>query len=1082
MVVILFFIVQLTNSKVFSQSTTLTLDLKNVSIEEVLNTIEAKTSYRFLYNKQLIDANRKVTINEKDQNVDQILSQLFSGTDVDYVISGKQIVLSKENEKKSSQQLSTKITGRVTDYGGQPLPGVSVVVKGTTNGTITDSDGKYSLSNVVANAILKFSFMGMKGQEITISGKSTINVILVDETIGLDEVVAIGYGSMKKSDITGSVASVNAKSLKEISSANITQSLQGRIAGVQIQTTSTRPGQEGQIRIRGTRSLTASNEPLIVVDGIPFNGSLNDISSSSIKSIDILKDVSSTAIYGSRGANGVILITMERSNTEIAKITYEGYEGIDVVAKKYSLYNGPEYLRMAELADYDGYTPLEKQSIEDGKFTDWQDLMYKHGRISDHQLNIAGGTKTGNYSFGVGYHNKTSVMPGIEFQRYSLHTTIDQNIGNRIKVGLSSNISYSINDGETTNVMYGLLSIKPVDQAYDSTGAILVHPDGTPTSTNPLLYKNEENWTEHRERISTFNSLYGELEITKDLKYRINIGANYSHDQYGNFYSSVINGGGPATAEVNNETSSDYTIENLIYYNKTFNQKHKLNFTGLYSIQKSNYNNTDAFATDMVADYVKYYNLGLSNSNVNVPAGNQIYSKRVILSYMARINYNYNDRYLITLTGRADGSSVLASGNKWHYYPAVALAWAAINESFFKNQNTLSNLKIRLSFGQTSNQAVEPYTTLGSISQNLYNFGSDNVYGYYLSTVSNEKLNWEYTKSSNIGIDFGFLKNRISGSVDFYHQHTSDILLKQKLPPTSGVSGPFLTNVGETQNNGMEISFTTINFNKKFGWTSDFSFSLNRNKILALNSGVQRDEGNGWFVGHPMDVIYDYNKIGIWQLGEEVEAAKYGLEPGEIKVEDVNKNDQIDNGDKKILGNLDPKFELGITNRFSYKGFDLSVVAFARVGGKLISAIHQPQSYLNMLGGAGARNGIKVNYWTSENSTNDYPKPNGSRGDNPQYGSTLGYFDASFLNLRSINLGYTLSELRQLKAIRIYASCENVATFFSPYLKAGGITPQATGYGENGVSDSNSIPDRQLTIGANVPPARSFILGLSFNF
>jgi TonB-linked SusC/RagA family outer membrane protein len=1062
------------------QSAKVNLKMENISIKQVLRLIENQTNFFFIYNGKFVNVERKVDVNIENQSINDALIEIFTGTDIKYEIDNRQILLSSlDGDSRSSIQQQKSVSGKVTETSGSPLPGVTIVVKGTTNGTITDENGTYSLTNTPTNATLQFSFVGMKMQEILVGNKTTINIVLEEEAIGLDEVVAVGYGSMKKSDITGSVASISKESLKEISSANITQSLQGRVSGVQIKTTSTRPGGEGQIRIRGTRSLTASNDPLIVVDGIPFNGSLNDINSSIIKSVDILKDVSATAIYGSRGANGVILITTESIDTGIPHITFESYEGVNTVARKYSLYNGPEFLKMAELAGFTGYTPVELEAIDKKMYTDWQDLMYKPGRVIDNQLNISGGTKTGNYLFGIGYYDNTSIMPGMEFQRYSSHAAINQNFGNRIKMGFSSDISYGITDGATANVMYTMLALRPVDQPYTSTGAIRTIPNGVSFFHNPLLMKNKESWADRKKRISTFNSLFGELQITKDLKYRINIGANYSQDQYGNYYASatVFKSGGQSTAEVNNDALLDLTIENLIYYNRTYKEKHKINFTGLYSMQRTEFNNTDILATDMIANNVQYYNLALSNSPTNVLPGKQIYSKRVILSYMGRINYSYDDRYLFTLTGRADGSSVLAPGKKWHYYPAVAIAWSAINESFLKNQKLLSNLKVRLSFGQTSNQAVTPYTTLGGISQNKYNFGPNNVYGFYLSTLPNEDLDWEYTKSTNIGIDFGFLKNRIFGKIELYNQHTSNVLLSQGLPPTSGVSGYFLTNVGETSNKGIELDLSSVNIGRKFNWSSDFSFSLNRNKILSLNSGVTRDEGNGWFVGQPIDVIFDYEKIGIWQLNEAAEAANYGSEPGEIKIRDSNNNGKIDAGDRNILGNLEPNFEVGLTNRFAYKGFDLSIVAFARVGGKLISVIHQPASSLNMLGGAGARNGIKVDYWTTSNPTNEYPKPNGDRGDNPVYGSTLGYFDATFLNIRNINLGYTIPKIGQVKSLYVYTSCENVATLFSPYLRAGGVSPQTTGYG-----GGQEVPGRQLTIVANVPPTRSFIIGFKLNF
>lgn len=981
------------------------------------------------------------------------------------------------------------VSGKVTDANTEEaLPGVNIIVKGTSRGTATDLDGSFKLNVHSLNDTLMVSYLGYETMAVPIDGRTTINISLRQQTLTGEEVVVVGYGQQQKSDVTGSIASVSAKDVSEVPVANVSQALQGRTAGVQVQQTSTRPGQTAQIRIRGTRSLTASNNPLIVVDDVPFEGSLNDLNTNNIQSIEVLKDASATAIYGSRGANGVILVTTKQGRSGKPQITYNAYQGINTVARRYQVFDAQEFINMRNLSGYQPYTNRELESMRTGNYTDWQDQMYDNGTISNQQLNVSGGTATTRYSFGGGYYDETAVTPGQEFQRYSLHMNISQDIGDRIKVGLKSNNSYNITEGESASFMYPILTTTPLDPAYDSTGAIVQIP-GYPNENqySPLLLNKKNTWTEQRKRIATYNSIFGELNILEGLKYRINVGLNYRHDQYGNFYASdtPFNNGGQSTARVDNGVSYDYTIQNLLYYKKTLAKKHELDATALYSIHQSQTNNTDLRAMDMVANFSQYYNLGLSNSTPTVPANDQGYAKRGLISYMGRINYTYDDRYLITLTGRVDGSSVLAEDKQWNAYPAVAVAWRVINEKFMKNQDFITNLKLRASYGETSNQAVNPYQTLGSLTQNLYNFGSNNAYGYYVSNLPNQNLGWEYTKSYNAGIDFGFLNSRIKGSVEVYKQHTFDILLNQNLPPTSGVPGAFLTNVGETENKGLEVQLTTINSMKTNGlfWSTDFNFSLNRNKILKLNSGVQQDIGNGWFVDQPINVIYDYQKVGIWQLDEAAEAAKYGMKPGQIHVADLNNDGQITGDDRTILGSLDPDFEFGITNRFNYKGFDLSIVAFARVGGKLISTLHQPQSYLNML--SGRRNGVKVNYWTPTNPTNDYPMPSASRGDNPVYGSTLGYFDASFLNIRSIDLGYTLPD-KWVKAfggqsVRIYANVKNVATLFSPYIDEGGVSPQPTGYGYQGVGTSN-IPGRQLTVGANTPPVRTFSLGINITY
>ncbi|MDJ1501031.1 TonB-dependent receptor [Xanthocytophaga agilis] len=987
------------------------------------------------------------------------------------------------------------ITGKVTDDKGGELPGVSVLIKGTNNGTVTNSEGRYTLSVSNPDAVLVFSFIGYISEETSLNGRSTIDVQLLPDITSLTEVVVVGYGTQKKSDVTGAIVSVNEKTLREVPAANLSQALQGRAAGLQIQPTGTRPGSVGQIRVRGERSLGGSNDPLLVVDGIPYDGSINDLNPSDIKSLEILKDASATAIYGSRGANGVIIITTQRGQAGKPVVSYNGYQGVTTVARKYHLFNAEEFQKMRDVSGYGvaagaPYLPVELESISMGRSTDWQDLLYKNGKVMNHELSVGGGTENTQYSFGGGYYKETAVLPGQSFQRYSLRMTIDQKIGKRVKIGFNTMNTFGITDGESVGAMYSILSTSPLVPAYDANGAIINQPSyPREDQYSPLLLNNKDSWAERRKRIRTFNSLYGEVEILEGLKYRLNIGLDYRQDQYGSYAGKFtpMNNGTTSTATVDNGSAYNYTIENLLTYDKTIAEKHRFGVTGLYSIQQSESNNTRISATDLVADYIQYYNLGLSNSTAIVSSDNQGYSKRVILSYMGRINYSYDDRYLLTVTGRLDGSSVLAAGNKWHAYPAVSAGWNITNESFMKDIRFLSTLKLRAGLGQTSNQAINPFQTLGSLSQNKYNFGSTNAYGYYTSTLPNPDLGWEYTKTVNIGLDYGFLNGRITGSFEVYRQRTEDILLNTSLPPTSGVPGAYLKNVGKTENKGIEFSVSTQNIIKEngFNWSTDLNIFFNRNKILALNSGVTKDLGNLWFVGQPINVIFDYEKIGIWQTNEADAATKFSQKPGQIKVKDQNNDGKITpEDDKVILGNFQPKFQGGFTNRFSYKGFDLSVVTFASIGGKLISAIHQPQSYLNML--QGRRNGIKVDYWTEQNPTNAYPKPDAAIGDNPLYGSTLGYFDATFVKIRSINLGYNLPQnwLKKISAssIRIYATVNNVATLFSPYIKAGGVDPEATGTGAQGVVANSNIPSRQLTVGANTPPSRWFMIGLNIKY
>jgi TonB-linked SusC/RagA family outer membrane protein len=995
-----------------------------------------------------------------------------------------------------SQTEGIAVKGTVSDKAG-PLFGATVFVEGSTNATTTDAAGNYSITVLNENTVITFSYIGYGTHTETVGRRNVINVIMVEDVSLIEELVVVGYGTQKKSDVTGAIVSVAEETLREVQVANISQAIQGRVAGLQVQQTSTRPGQMPQIRIRGTRSLTANNDPLIIVDGIPFDGSMNDIDPNNVKSLEILKDASSTAIYGARGANGVIIVTtnrgMQRAKPEL---TYHGYFGVGGPARKYTLYSPEEFIELRRGSNYNSGSlyPDEQAMYDAGKSTDWQDLMYQASSKMNHELRLLAGNENTQVSVGVGYYSESAIIPGPFFQRISVRGTIDQKVNDRIKIGLNTLNTYGITDGESADVMYSILTLTPFTNPYNEDGSINVKPReqyNADPMINPLMIKNKDLWKEQRRRFSSFNTFYAEINLFEGLKYRLNAGFNYYHDNYGSYYDAMtpMKNGGLSEATVNNVAGYGYTIDNLLYYDKVIADKHRLSFTGLAGVQENGSFNTRVSARDMIAGYVQYYNLGHSYEYPVVDPRFQSDPRRRLVSFMLRGSYAYDDKYLLTLTGREDGSSVLAKGHQWHLYKSASVGWNIHKEKFMEKFEWITNLKIRGGYGETSNESVPPYSTIAVLTPNYYNFGNDFQNGYYTANIGNKELGWEYTNSFSLGVDFAVLQNRISGSIDVYLQRTNDLLLDQVLPYTTGILNPYRTNVGKTQNKGIEITLKTINFRSQngFNWDMDLNFSMNRSKILALNAGVDKIEGSGWFVGSQIDVIYDYKKIGIWQLGEEDEAAVYGAFPGRVKIEDVDENDVIDDRDKQIVGNFEPDFEFGWTNRFSYKGFDLTIVSYGKVGGMLVSAIHQGQSYVNQMNGR--RNGIKVNYWTENNPTNDFPGITGN-GDYPTFPSTYGYFDASFFKIRTITLGYDLPKkwIKSLSitALRAYITIDNVCTLFSPYVdKYGGLDPEPTGYGGqsfvNGYSYTMSQA-RQLTIGPTVPPSRYFMLGLDIKF
>ena len=991
------------------------------------------------------------------------------------------------------------VKGIVKDNFGEPVIGANVTEKGTTNGMITDLDGNFSLT-VQKNATLVISYIGYVTQEIAIKGNTNLNITLKEDSKALEEVVVIGYGTARKSDVTGSIASVGGDKLQEMPSTNITYALQNRVAGVDMTQTSSQPGATMQIRIRGTRSLTASNDPLVVLDGIPFMGNLSDINPGDIKSMDILKDASSTAIYGSRGANGVILITTNRgAQGTPAKFTYNGYVGAKSVFSKYPMMDGPKY---AEMRKYAGKFENSLDESDDTN-TDWQDLLYRTGMVNSHDVSVAGGTNNGSYSFGAAYYKDQGVIPTQNYTRYSLRGSFDQGVGKYFRFGLTTNSNYNITKGSNVGP-YSVLNNTPLANPYNADGSLkrtvkLNSQDENFVVTRDLVEDLEDSWLNEKKGFGTYNNLFAEVQCpwVKGLKYRVNLGLNYRSTKGGVFTGEGINSSTadtPSTASLEHTETTNWAVENLITYDRTFG-KHQLNIVGMYSAEETVYTKSHIAARDIPAEYLQYYNLGRAEGNITVNPDNWDYQKSGLMSWMGRAMYTYDNRYMLMATVRADASSRLAKGHQWHTYPAVSAGWNIGQESFMDDLEWLDILKVRVGYGQTSNQAVNPYSTWGKLSTRPYNFGPTGyATGYYVSALPNYDLGWEYSSTWNFGLDFTLFGGRLSGTFEYYLQKTSDLLQNVNLPSTSGVSS-YVGNVGKTENKGVEFTLNGTILDNHNGWTWDASINIsaNRNKLTELASGADRDEANNWFVGHPIDAIYDYEKIGLWQEGDPyLDILEPGGNVGMIKVkytgeynEDGTPVRQIGPDDRQIIS-MEPKFTGGFSTRVAYKGFDLNVITAFKCGGKLISTLHHSNGYLNML--TGRRGQVDVDYWTEENTNAKYPKPGGIQsGDNPKYGSTLGYFDASYWKVRNISLGYKFDEQKWLKnfgiqSLRAYVSIQNPFVICSPFHKETGLDPETNSYGNENVAVTSGIQRRFLTVGTNAPSTRNYLFGINLTF
>ncbi|TYP97243.1 TonB-linked SusC/RagA family outer membrane protein [Sphingobacterium allocomposti] len=990
------------------------------------------------------------------------------------------------------------VQGRVTAVDGQSLEGVSVRVRGTETATLTGTDGRFTLP-ARSGATLTFSNVGYKTQEYVLGNALTVDIIMQADDIAVEEVVVVGYGTQRREAVTGSVASISGERMNEVPASNISQALQGRVAGVQIMQSSSKPGAPMQIRIRGTRSLNASNDPLIVLDGIPFAGSISDINPIDIKSVDILKDASATAIYGSRGANGVMLVTTHKGYTgQQTRVSFNSFTGLKTLFGRYPMMNAEEFIKLRETAGRFQNGADESNDID----TDWQDLLYKNGIMTSQDLSISGGTEKTAYNFSTGYFRDEAVLPGQNFERFSLRGSLDQKVGSLLRLGLTTNNNYSINRGGNLG-LYSTLSSTPIANPYNEDGSwkdvVRLSNDNQWVYSRERIENLGNRWIDQTKGFGSYNTFFGEVNIPgiEGLKYRVNVGLNFRTTNGGSYTGEGIFSADPTTpsnATISNSLNTQWTIENLLTYDRTFADKHNINVVGLYSAEQVMFNSSQVRALHIPADQFQFYNLGHATGEITVDPNNQGYYKTGLMSWMGRVMYDYDGRYMLSVTARADGSSRLAPGHKWHAYPAISAGWNVKNEAFMENVNWLDALKLRVGYGQTSNQSVDPYKTLGLLSTRPYNFGREFAIGYYVSELPNAALGWEYTTTWNYGLDFSVFNSRLRGTVEYYTQHTKDLLLSVGLPSTAGV-GSYMANVGETQNKGFELSLDGLILNSENGWSweAGVNFYLNRNKLLALSSGRLRDEANWWFVGHPIDVIYDYERVGLWQEGDpHLDILEPGGNVGMIKVKytgefnaDGTPVRQINAEDRQII-NTNPNFEGGFNTRVSYKGFDLGMVAAYRNGGVLISSLYSSSGYLNLL--SGRRNNVKVDYWTPENTNAKYPKPGGiESNDNPKYGSTLGYFDASYLKVRTITLGYNFRndgwlKQRGISGLRLYGTVQNPFVLFSPYHRESGMDPEPNSYGNENQAVTTSFQERMLIIGTNTPANRNYMIGLNLTF
>jgi TonB-linked SusC/RagA family outer membrane protein len=947
------------------------------------------------------------------------------------------------------------------------VPNASVTVRGAVTGATTNESGYYEIP-AAGNATLVFSSIGYLTREEPVSNRTLVNIVLEDEaTKSLNEVIVVGYGSKKRSDVTGSVASVPKERLSQLPVTNVLHAIEGSVPGVNVTQTSSVPGSSADVLVRGQNSMSAGTGPFIVVDGIPLSKTgavTNDINPNDIASIEILKDASATAIYGVNGANGVILITTKRGTSGKPVIRYNGYVGFDNIAHMMTPLSPDEYVQ--KYADWwrqvnptqTQPTPVpnayEVTNYNAGKTVDWMKEVTRQGILQDHNVSISGGSHDVRYFLSGDYLSQLGAVKGYQYKRASLRSNLDINVTSFLTIGTSLSYTNNNYDGGRAN-FYLAGAMSPYGTVNNANGKYEIYPMYPELLyTNPLLGL-------YTDRVDRSHNLtgngYAEVKFggaLSGLKYRLNAGYTYLGTRNGSYTgrdaNNTIGGANVGSSETNN-----WILENILNYERNWGVNH-FDFTGLYSAKERKYFSMNAGASGFINDELSMNNLGAGATQTS----GSYRDRYGIISQMARINYTYDSRYLFTLTGRRDGSSVMGgSTDKYGFFPSAAFGWNISNEQFMKPVTAISNLKLRASYGKAGNEAIGVYETITTDGTVRFPYGGISTIGVLASGLGNANLHWETTTTLNLGLDFGVLNNRISGTVDFYKGNTTDILLWRNLPIITGY-GRIRDNLGKTENTGVEVNLNTLNISTSdFKWNSTITFSANKNLIREIYGDGKDDLGNRWFIGHPIQVVYDYILDGVWQKGEDRSLVDKSAKDGDLKFRDVNGDGVINADDRVILGQRAPKWIGGLINMFQYRNFRLNVF-LQTVQGALKNNIG-----LTFADEAGRMNIAKgVGYWTAENMNNSRPSL--------AYTNTRGYgypSDNSYTRIKDVTLSYIfpqhILDKLSLGSLTLYASGRNLYTFTNWV----GWDPEHN-YSFRGSGDwTNNYPiTRSIVVGANI--------------
>jgi TonB-linked SusC/RagA family outer membrane protein len=1055
-----------------------TLHEQNTSLEKVIRKIEKQSGYVFFLDYALLDPQQKVSIDIKDGSLTEALDLCFRNFPLTYSVVGKTVVVKKKEQAPATDPL-LEVHGRVTDTEGRPLPGVSVSVKGTTQGIVTDDKGDFVLS-VAPSAIIHFSFIGYQVTDVPVNGRKTLTVTLSLLNTALTDVIVVGYGTQRRGDVTGAIASVNTKTLEGTPLRSVDQALQGRVAGVTFVQNSGMPGAGSSIRIRGGNSINGSNEPLYVIDGVPVfadQGSdgtslnpLNSISPTDIASIDILKDASATAIYGSRGGNGVVLITTNRGKRGDSRVTFDAYYGTQQVLKKYDLLDAAQFEQLANEASLAENGPLLYDLGKTPATTNWQDAIFRKAPVQSYSLSFSGGDARTRFLVTANYFDQDGIARSSDLKRYSLRANLDRDIRDNIRLGSSITISNVRTNRVNSSSLFTMATMAP--------NLPVRQPDGTYTSLNnqgnpfdnPVALV--ENYKNYNNIYRTLGNVYASIELLKGLTFKTLWGADVSYARTDIYLPQAVYSGEQQGGNANVSTNQTFTWlnENTLNYAMSTGS-HRLDLLGGFTQQSSAYQSLGAEAQGFLND-----NLGtnaLGNAASVQPSSSSI-ARWSLLSFLARANYSYRNKYLLTLTGRYDGSSRFGRNNRFGFFPSVALGWKLDQEPFIENMHLFSNLKLRISHGLTGNQdGIGNYPALDLMGKANYSIGGVNVIGLSPSQVSNPDLRWESTAQSDIGLELGFLDNRLTFIADVYYKKTRDLLLYVKIPTSSGFSTS-LQNRGQVENKGLELTVNAIPLDKGIvHWETGFNISFNKNKVLDLAganrlfAGLGPNQSTILQVGQPLGTFFGFAADGIFQDKEEIAAsAQKTAKPGDIRFRDVNGDKKINDDDRVLLGSAQPKFSFGFSNTFSLKGFELMVLLQGVYGNKLYNV---NTLTLENLTGLQNQSTTTLHRWTPENTNTNIPRATTVKPTARSWDRLVE--DGSYLRGKTFQLGYNLpaQTLQHIKlsALKVYVNVQNLFTITS----YSGLDPEVSRYGSDNVSpgfDSGAYPNaRTISFGVN---------------